>query len=273
MSRKLSDAEKAILGAAAVAEINNSGLTTEPSTETNQEQTQSNEVEQLDTEESQPAGVESEGAEDTQQLDTVASVDAGVEKTVENTELTDKVPEVEKVDEVQPSVETSPAPVSVATAQPTVEVPHTTIVEAPEKFGPIGQRVMSVLTSYADKMAPRKPVSDAVILEQQRLLFDALMKTINDSGNDFENLLTDVFAFFEQNKNGVFFETRIFRGMDNVQLSQDERAAFTRILNLFKLVANPQSRGIALKQVDLHASLQYGVTEYGKNRLLSYFNQ
>ena len=272
MSRKLSDAEKAILGAAAVAEINNSSLTTEPSTETNQEQTQSNEVEQLDTEESQPAGVESEGAEDTQQLDTVASVE-NVEKTVENTELADKVPEVEKVDEEQPLVETSPAPVSVATAQPTVEVPHTTIVEAPEKFGPIGQRVMSVLTSYADKMAPRKPVSDAVILEQQRLLFDALMKTINDSGNDFENLLTDVFAFFEQNKNGVFFETRIFRGMDNVQLSQDERAAFTRILNLFKLVANPQSRGIALKQVDLHASLQYGVTEYGKNRLLSYFNQ
>ena len=94
-----------------------------------------------------------------------------------------------------------------------------------------------------------------------------------DSDEDFEKLLKTVFAFFEEHKNGVFHETRVFRGMDNIPLNKDDRAAFTRLLNLFKLVANPQSRKIALKQVDLNASLQYSVTEQGKNRLMSFFNQ
>lgn len=254
-TRTLSDAEKAILGSAATEKMGETETVSDQSTEETSnpdvvesvEETKQAEVEQFISESSQAPNVEQQGTED----------NSATEQTSETTTIENAAPTV--VTETKP--ETTPT------------VPQAMVSEPSETFGLIGQRVMSILNAYADKMAPRKPVSDAVIIEQQRLLFEAILKTINDSGEDFEKLMKKVLAFFEQHKNGVFHETRVFRGMDSIPLSQNDRTAFTRLLNLFKLVANPQSRKLAIKQVDLHASLQYGVTEQGKNRLLTFFNQ
>lgn len=165
--------------------------------------------------------------------------------------------------QVQAAPKAAPAPVTA---------PAQTVASGAE-FGAIGRRVLDILRTYIVEMAPRRPVTDAKIVEQQRLLFEAMTKTINDSGDDFEKLLKTVFAIFEEHKNGVFHETRVFRGTENLPMSLEDRNAFLRLLNLFKLVANPQSRKLNLKQVDLHASLQYGVTELGRNRLMSFFGQ
>jgi hypothetical protein len=165
--------------------------------------------------------------------------------------------------QVQAAPKAAPAPVAAPTQA----------VASGAEFGAIGRRVLDILRTYIEQMAPRRPVTDAKIVEQQRLLFEAMTKAINDSGDDFEKLLKTVFAIFEEHKNGVFHETRVFRGTENLPMSYEDRTAFLRLLNLFKLVANPQSRKLNLKQVDLHASLQYGVTELGRNRLMSFFGQ
>ena len=246
-TRTLSDAEKAILGTAATEKMTATDTTPETKIEGSVDKITDEVIEEMQDDASQAPNVEQQGTEDTAKEDEAIESDP-----VENA---------------------APTVVTETKSETTPTMTQTVVSKPSETFGLIGQRVMSILTTYADKMAPRKPVTDVVINEQQRLLFDALLKTINDSDEDFEKLLKTVFAFFEEHKNGVFHETRVFRGMDNIPLNKDDRAAFTRLLNLFKLVANPQSRKIALKQVDLNASLQYGVTEQGKNRLMSFFNQ
>ena len=290
-SRQLSDAEKAILGTEAVAQLDTEEQINETTAETVAEGTE------------QTTGV-SEGQEQAAQ-ETPAGESAAIEPEVtqapaaelQGTEGTGSdVPTMTAEDiaqqasltaSLQAADEVTPAPIPpvpspivnaapAVVAEPKVAAP---VQEAPKSplgefanLGTIGRRVMSILTTYADQMAPRKPVTDAKIVEQQRLLYEALTKTINDSGDDFEALMKFVLAFFEQHKAGVFHDIRIFRGMDNLPLSTEDRAAFQRLVNLFKLVANPQSRGIALKQVDLVASLQYGVTENGRNRVMGFFH-
>lgn len=170
--------------------------------------------------------------------------------------------------------EVAPEPTPAPQVEPISQKAQVKAVEAPQpEFNAIGLRVLVILNEYAVQMAPRRPVTDAKVIEQQKLLYEALQKTINDSGDDFFKLMKTVLAFFEEHKNGVFHETRVFRGFDNITLSSEDRVAFQRLLNLFKLVANPQSRKLALKQVDLVASLQYGLTEHGRNRMMSFFHK
>ena len=252
-TRSLSDAEKAILGEAAAAQLE-SGVEDET---TNQEA---------------PQGAAETPPAEAQQAETPpAEVAAEI-----------PAPAVQAEGTQEAAKEPTPAP-EVKTAAPAVVAQSSAPVVKAESVAPapvaadgmsaVSRRVMSILNTYAEQMAPRRPITDAKIVEQQRLLYEALTKTINDSGEDFEKLMKMVFAFFEQHRAGVFHETRVFRGMDSIPLSASDRAALQRLINMFKLLANPQSRKLNLKQVDLHATLQFGITEVGRNRVLSFFNK
>ncbi len=255
--RQLTDAEKAILGPEASALIGEDENVANP--DGSYDQTGATE-EQAPTDAPQAT---TEGSQDT----TAAAPEETAAPAAEPTPEPTPEPVAPVVEETTQSA--APAVVSQSSAE---EAAPVAVAEAPKpQFGAIGSRVMSILNDYAVKMAPRRPVTEAQIIEQQRLLFEAIQKTVNDSGDDFEPLLKAVLAFIEANKTGVFHETRVFRGMDNLPMATNDRTAFTRLINLFKLVANPQGRKLALKQVDLHASLQYGLSESGRNRLLSFF--
>lgn len=206
----------------------------------------------------------------------------GQEETTSSAELMEAPQTAQQgVEDTVVTQEQAPAPAVIeepkaevaAVVATTPVVVATTPVAPSNTFGAVGGRVMSVLATYADKMAPRKPVTDALVIEQQRLLFEALSKTINDSEGDFEALMKAVMAWFEQHRAGVCHETRLFRGMDNIPLSVQDRSAFQRLLNMFKLLSEPQGRKLAIKQVDLNTTLQYGVTENGKNRVMNFFHQ
>lgn len=279
-TRTLSDAEKAILGDAAAAQLE-AGTSNEAAAE---------EITQGAAETTPPAeGQEAEVAQaevvaesQAPAVDTQGTEAAGEEQPAPNAEQAIEKPAEAPVVQEPPVKNAAPAVVaqSSAPAKPEVKAApepapaaKRTDIPTGAEMNAISRRVMSILTTYAEQMAPRRPVTDAKIIEQQRLLFEALTKTINESGEDFEKLMKMVFAFFEENRAGVFHETRVFRGMDNIPLSANDRAALQRLINMFKLLANPQSRKLNLKQVDLHATLQYGITEVGRNRVLSFFNK
>lgn len=279
-TRTLSDAEKAILGDAAAAQLE-AGTSNEAAAE---------EITQGAAETTPPAeGQEAEVAQaevvaesQAPAADTQGTEAAGEEQPAPNAEQAIEKPAEAPVVQEPPVKNAAPAVVaqSSAPAKPEVKAapePAPTVkrtdIPTGAEMNAISRRVMSILTTYAEQMAPRRPVTDAKIIEQQRLLFEALTKTINESGEDFEKLMKMVFAFFEENRAGVFHETRVFRGMDNIPLSANDRAALQRLINMFKLLANPQSRKLNLKQVDLHATLQYGITEVGRNRVLAFFGR
>ena len=69
----------------------------------------------------------------------------------------------------------------------------------------------------------------------------------------------------------MFADIEVFRFMDNVALSADDRKGFQRLLNLIKVLAPVKGRSIAVKQIDFPKTLAYSVTEAGRQRLLAYF--
>ena len=170
------------------------------------------------------------------------------------------LPPTAKIEPIKPIVEEAPAP----------DPRESTDIDS-SNFSHVGQRVLGILSNYQDVMAPRKPVSDEQINNQQKLLFEAMVKTINDSGEDFEPLMKRVLRWFEDNRSGVCHEARLYRGMDNIQLSKNDRTAFMRLLNMFKLLSNGQYRQVAIKQIDMVATLQYAITDTGRNRVMAFF--
>lgn len=170
------------------------------------------------------------------------------------------LPPTARIEPIKPIVEEAPAP----------NPKESTDIDS-SNFSHVGQRVLGILSNYQDVMAPRKPVSDEQINNQQKLLFEAMVKTINDSGEDFEPLMKRVLRWFEDNRAGVCHEARLYRGMDNIQLSKNDRTAFMRLLNMFKLLSNGQYRQVAIKQIDMVATLQYAITDTGRNRVMAFF--
>lgn len=128
------------------------------------------------------------------------------------------------------------------------------------------------LLEYCVKMNPSKPIEIQEGVKAQVALFRIIQNTINREDTYFRQLFAAILALFAYEKTGVFKEENVFRFMDSITLNDVERKAFTRLINLVKLLGPKESRAVALKQVNFTSSLQYGLTDEGRQRVLGFFN-
>lgn len=128
------------------------------------------------------------------------------------------------------------------------------------------------LLEYCVKMNPSKPIETQEGVKTQVALFRIIQNTINREDTYFRQLFAAILALFAYEKTGVFKEENVFRFMDSITLNDIERKAFTRLINLVKLLGPKESRVVALKQVNFTSSLQYGLTDEGRQRVLGFFN-
>jgi hypothetical protein len=197
----------------------------------------------------------------------------------------------------------TPVPVSfaevVVPVTPTVQTPPTVIpnvvkatskstvtdkTDYPEVTGiPDADRVLKTvpaahqvgiqrLMEYATKMDPRKPIDPPEGAKAQVTLFRIIQNTINREETYFRQIFAAILAMFTHDKTGVFKEANVFRFMDNVALNETERKAFVRLVDMIKLLGPKDSRAVALKQVDMSKTLQMGLTDEGRRRILNFFN-
>ncbi len=128
------------------------------------------------------------------------------------------------------------------------------------------------LMDYIETMNPKRPMDEKTGARAQAMLFKVLQNTINREDVHFRQIFSAILALFEVEPTGVFKEVNLFRFMDQVELSQTDRKAFERILNLIKVMGPKKSRAQAIKQVSFENSLRYGLTEQGRQRVLDFFN-
>lgn len=128
------------------------------------------------------------------------------------------------------------------------------------------------LMEYSTKMDPRNPIDPTEGAKAQVALFRIIQNTINREEVYFRQIFAAILAMFTHDKTGVFKEVNVFRFMDNVALNDTERKAFVRLIDMIKLLGPKDSRAIALKQVDMSKSLQFGLTDEGRRRILNFFN-
>lgn len=140
---------------------------------------------------------------------------------------------------------------------------------------PTTQAAFDKLVSYMAEMAPKKPVTSETGARWQVQLYSVLITLINKiPAEDFEPAFTVLLRTFLVNKDAVFHEKYVYRFMESIPLTnEDDRHAFTYLLHLVKVVADPRGREVALRQVDLNKALKFGVTEVGRQRVFAYLGR
>lgn len=146
------------------------------------------------------------------------------------------------------------------------------ILEIKENGTVAEKSLCNVLETYIERMAPLKPISPEEGARAQYSLWKALSTLLeNGPDNEFKKLWELILKYFDNYKDGVFGDRYIYRFSQNWTWAKTENEAYIRLLNLIKVSANPITRSMALRQVNLDATMQVGFSEMAKNRLISFY--
>lgn len=128
---------------------------------------------------------------------------------------------------------------------------------------------------YEDEFAPRRPVTQAQITRGHLYLLRTLCGIINTvDGDEFHQLFNYVLQRFNKGRTGVFREVAVHRGIDKHTMNPDQINLFPRLINMFIVLADPQSRAIGLRQVSISKTLQGPLlTDDGRRRVHQFFGQ
>lgn len=135
------------------------------------------------------------------------------------------------------------------------------------------KQLNTMLSVYVDKMAPRKPVEIQEGIVLQRGLWFGIREAVKD-GDNFEECMKLVIAYFREYKDTVFHESRVFRFMENVNMGEADIKAFLAMLNILKIAAEVSSRKEISKMTDISRTFAYSVyTEEMRNRCIAFFTK
>lgn len=168
-----------------------------------------------------------------------------------------------KVDDVV-VIEAQPAPPKNGTLQETLD---RILRDVPEAHRIDVTRVLI----YIERMAPKRPVDVKTGTTEQAALYRSIQNIINRQEAYFRPLFTALLAIFKSESQGALGDRYRNRFMDNIVLGVGDRKAFTSLTHVLFLTADPKSREVALRQLNLEAALQNGLTEQGRQRVLEYF--
>lgn len=137
---------------------------------------------------------------------------------------------------------------------------------------PHQKNLLSALDLYVEKMHPDRKVSDDEGAKCQYTLWRAISFVVDQSSADeFKKLWHIVLAYFEYYKESVFHDRYIFRFSEFWQWSDDQLTAFQRLINVIKLTSNPDTRSQGLRKVDLNRSLDTGISDAGRQKLVGFY--
>ena len=134
----------------------------------------------------------------------------------------------------------------------------------------MGTILLQQIEEYQNKMQPRKPVSRNDLSKNQIGLYRVITRILT-LDEDFNLVYTKLLEMFHEGRDGVFHETHVFRATEALELPENDRKQFLRLLNLIKFTADVKSRAIALKQIDFGRTLEF-IPEIGRQKLLNYYN-
>jgi len=137
----------------------------------------------------------------------------------------------------------------------------------------VGKMAYQNILDYMVAMAPKKPIQIETGCRHQTRLYSSILSIINNLDSDFNTAYGALLKLVHDNRDGVFHETQIFRFMEHIALPANDRKAFTRLINLMKVTADPKGRELSLKQVSLKNSLEFGITESGLQRMMAFYHQ
>jgi hypothetical protein len=139
--------------------------------------------------------------------------------------------------------------------------------------GPAAMVGLMQVFEYIEHMKPGRTISVAEGVRRQADLLRGLKNIIENSGNAFTIVFSALLKTIDENVGvqGAFNDKYLFRFFENVTMSPADQQAFRRLMNLFKETAPVNRRSDASKIISFTKSLQYGLTDAGKQRILTYY--
>ena len=210
---------------------------------------------------------------------------AGDQASVETTEevVTSEV-SAEAQDPTTPVVEDNSTPVVEVAEKAEVEAVVTEAVEAVadtfanriDQLRETGSASVKALLhsfdTYFDILAPGKTVDGDHGARAQYAFWRAMYVVIHNAPQEeFKQLWNIILAYFNNHAEGIFHSRYVFRFSEHWSASEVELTAFQRLLNLIHLTADPQTRAVGLKQVDLDRTLGVFFTDEDRQRLISFY--
>lgn len=134
--------------------------------------------------------------------------------------------------------------------------------------------LIHTIEMYIESMKPGKPVRSVEGAQSQYTLWMALFNVIHNApSSQFKSLWNIVLGFFVKHEKGALGECYYNRFSEMWKYDTNQLTAFQRLLNLISLTANPATREVGLRQVNLDVTLSKGFSEDGRNRLIAFYKR
>lgn len=132
--------------------------------------------------------------------------------------------------------------------------------------------ITQTLESYRDTMKTGpKPVLDSKAAAAQLMLYRSIRRIMALEGRDFVDNWTALLDFVYQNRKGIFSDVNAMRGCSAMAIGANDYRTFEGLLNLLLKTADPATRALELKKVDLIRTLQYVSDEGQRSNVLGYY--
>lgn len=191
---------------------------------------------------------------------------------VKEAEVAQEDAQEEKVD-VKVEVDTLPTHVEQAKQK---EAPsnRVDIEKLRSRLSTSGNLCLDVFLKYMSDMAPNKPVNEQTGAKYQATFYSALDTMFNRlDDQDFNELYRALLLMFEEHKDGVFSDERVYRFVEHWPLTEAQNAAMKRLLNLMLVTRNPATRHISIKDLkNWDYILEFGLTDRGRNRIRNFYD-
>lgn len=149
--------------------------------------------------------------------------------------------------------------------------------DTPSLTDGMDQTLEDALTAYVTELAPSRPVEPVVGARYQVQLWRAIQHVLALEGSAFVKQWSALLAFVDANKltsngrPGVFSAGYAFRYFSEVKIGASDRRNFERMLNLITITAERRTRQLALKQVDMKATLSGFNDEAIRQKLIGFY--
>lgn len=141
-----------------------------------------------------------------------------------------------------------------------------------KKTGTASQKTLiSELEAYIEKMKPGQVIENDMGARTQYSLWLTIDKLLNKiPGDEFRGAWAVLLLYFNHHKKGVFGHNYVFRFAEHWMQSEQVLTTLQRLLNLIMVTCDYSNN--QLKKVDMRRTVEEGLTEEARRRILGYYN-
>jgi len=115
------------------------------------------------------------------------------------------------------------------------------------------EAVVERLDSYVTNMSGARPIDPRDGGGYQTALWNCLRQVLNADAQQFSLQWSEVLATFHKHRRDAFDERMLYRFFGDMRITGANQRSFERILGLITRTADPATRAMAYKQVDIRS--------------------